>query len=57
MEKCFVPAGFDTVDLIKISTGVKHVPEEFQSKFKAGLVAKVLDYLVDIVCSCAVVLL
>lgn len=41
MEKCFIPAGFDTVDLIKISTGIKHVPEEFQGKFKAELLTKV----------------
>ena len=41
LEKCFIPAGFDTADLIKISCAVKHVPAEVQSKLKADIAKKV----------------
>ena len=36
-----MPAGFDTADLIRISSGVKHTPGEYQSKFKTDLMRKV----------------
>jgi hypothetical protein len=41
LETCFVPAGFDTAELIRISSGVKHVPGEYQSRFKTDLARKV----------------
>lgn len=41
METCFIPAGYDTPDFIKIATGVKHAPGEFAAKFKAEVAKKV----------------
>jgi len=40
LEACFIPAGFDTVDLIKISTAVKHNAEEVQHKLKNDIAAR-----------------
>jgi len=40
LEACFIPAGFDTVDLIKISTAVKHNAEEVQHKLKSDMAAR-----------------
>lgn len=36
-----MPAGFDTAELIRISSGVKHSPGEYQRTFKADLMRKV----------------
>jgi hypothetical protein len=35
MDLAFIPAGLDTTELIKISTGVRCEPNEFQLKFAA----------------------
>jgi hypothetical protein len=43
VETIFNPAGFDTAELVKIASGVKHTPGEFAARFKADLAKKTVS--------------